>query len=124
MTKTPFDFLNSISYTKEDLNDHIEDYNAFMINKGLSMYGDTILFANEMNLYHQLPPKVQYLYLISSIVKKKRYGKWPKADKNEDVDLISTYYNINRRKALDYLKFLTEQQKEEIKSQMVTGGKE
>ena len=49
---SPFDYLNSINYTKEDIMvDDISEkkYNAFMVNRGLSYFYDTVIIANEMN---------------------------------------------------------------------------
>ena len=43
----PFDFINAITTTKEDLfKDPIanKDYNAFLVNRGLSYFQDTILW--------------------------------------------------------------------------------
>ena len=55
---SPFDYLNSINDTKKDLMvDDITEkqYNAFLVNRGLSYFSDTVLFANEMNVHHHLP---------------------------------------------------------------------
>jgi hypothetical protein len=49
---TPFEFINAIHHTKENL---IVDewsekqYNSYIINKGLSYGADTVIPANEMN---------------------------------------------------------------------------
>ena len=51
----PFDYLNAINATKEDVmvDDVAESkYNAFLINRGLSYFVDTVLYANEMNLHN------------------------------------------------------------------------
>ena len=45
---TPFDFLNAINDTKKDLFQDPQadkDYNAFMVNRGLSLFPDTVLYA-------------------------------------------------------------------------------
>ena len=62
---SPFDYINSISHTKNDLIKDSEDptraekdYNAYLVNKGLSYFIDTILFANEMNSHHHLDAKL------------------------------------------------------------------
>jgi len=55
----PFDYLNSINVTKQNMmrgseNDELAEkgYNPFMVNRGLSYFQDTIALANEMNQYH------------------------------------------------------------------------
>ena len=64
----PFEYLNSINSTKKNImHDDImeKEYNAFIINRGLSFFPDTILFANEMNVNHHLDNKLQYHFLIN-----------------------------------------------------------
>ena len=54
------DYLNSINFTKEDLMTSEDPtwekkYPAFIVNKCLSGFIDTIIFSNEMNTYPNLP---------------------------------------------------------------------
>ena len=84
-----FDYLNSINYSKKDImvDDIAEDeYNSFMVNRGLSYFQDTILCANEMNRYHHLDSRLQFDFLINIIRKRKRFSKWAK---NTDPDALS-----------------------------------
>ena len=63
----PFDYLNSINSTKKDvIVDDITEkaYNSFMVNRSLSYFNDTVVLANEMNRYHHLDNKLQFLSLI------------------------------------------------------------
>ena len=72
----PFDYLKSINATKKNImvDDITEsEYNAFIINRGLSFFPDTVLYANEMNLNHHLDSRLQYDFLINIIKKKKRF---------------------------------------------------
>ena len=48
------DWLNSINFNKEDLSYDIKDYPPYVINRCLSGFIDTIMYANEMNRYHNL----------------------------------------------------------------------
>ena len=53
----PFEYLKAINESKKDImvDDIAEkEYNAFIINRGLSYFQDTILYANEMNRFHHL----------------------------------------------------------------------
>ena len=67
---SPFDFLNAINTTKEDLLEkdpqNIKDYNPFMVNKGLSYFADTVMQANEMNRLYDAPKKWQFQYLLNN----------------------------------------------------------
>ncbi len=63
------DYLNSINFTKDYLMDGGDPqwekkYPAFVVNKCLSGHIDTVMFANEMNLNHQLTSRLQYDFLI------------------------------------------------------------
>jgi hypothetical protein len=124
----PFDYLNAITYDKKDLmtdtdNDKVaeSDYQPFLINRGLSQYIDTIMYANMMNQYPNLDKKLQFDYLINIVRKKKRYAKWAKASDNFDLEAVKQYYGLNTQKANDALRVLTEKQLHLIKEKLKTG---
>ncbi len=74
---TPFTFLNEINYGKKDIMiDDITEklYNSFMVNRGLSYFRDTVIYANEMNKHHHLDSRLQFDFLINIIRKKKRFS--------------------------------------------------
>lgn len=123
---TPFDYINSIGYSKKnimDSDDEEKSYSAFMVNRGLSQFQDTILFANEMNIHHHLPSKLQYDYFINTIrSRKRRSGKWAKVVENNDLSAIMDYYAINKQKASDILRILTVDQLSIIKTRLEAGG--
>jgi hypothetical protein len=107
--------LESINYTKEDVLDpNGKDYVPFIVNKSLSYFMDTVAYANEMNKYPFLDKRMQYDYLKGSIRKRKRFSGWVKKDKSDVIDAIIKYYDVSYRKALEYEKLLTEDQKQEI----------
>ena len=107
--------LESINYTKEDILDpNGKDYVPFVVNKSLSYFMDTVAYANEMNKYPFLDKRMQYDYLKGSIRKRKRFSGWVKKDKSDVIDAIIKYYDVSYRKALEYEKLLTEDQKQEI----------
>ena len=95
----PFDIINSISHTKKNLligteNDELaeKDYPAFLVNKGMSYFPDTILYANEVNRLAHLDNLLQYSYLLNSIRPVKRFAKWAKKSDSVDLDAIKEYY--------------------------------
>ena len=107
--------LESINYTKEDVLDpQGKDYIPFIVNKSLSYFMDTVAYANEMNKHPFLDKRMQYDYLKGSIRKRKRFSGWVKKDKSDVIDAIIKYYDVSYRKALEYEKLLTEDQKQEI----------
>jgi len=121
------DFLNSINHTKEDLFkqdvEHAEKlYQPFVVNRSLSYFPDTIFHSNEMNVLHGIDEKMQYDYLKYSVRKRKRFSKWIKNEKLEDLDMIKEYFNYSNRKAQEVLSILTDEQMEEIRKSMSTGG--
>ena len=124
----PFDFINSINFTKKNLmrntdNDELAEkgYVPFITNKTLSYFTDTLLYSNEMNSLHHLDNKLQYEFFLNSIRKKKRFAKWAKADRNDDIEMISQYYQCSPTKAISALSILTSEQLKEIKNKMEQG---
>ena len=108
---TPFDYLNSITATKIDIITNPEEekgYNAFIVNKGLSYYQDTILLANEMNTHYYLDKKLQYDFLFDMVRRNKRYPKWLKPTKHKDLECVMAYYDYSELKANQALKLLDE----------------
>ena len=122
----PFDFLKSINTTKKNImvDDIIEkEYNAFIINRGLSFFPDTVLYANEMNLNHHLDSRLQYDFLINIIKKKKRFTKWVKPQEIANLEVIKEYYGYSDEKAKSVLSLLNNEQMEELKKRIYKGGK-
>ena len=122
----PFEFLNSINYTKKDImiDDIVEkEYNSFMVNRSLSYFPDTVLAANEMNLNHHLDPRLQFDFLINIIRKRKRFSKWDKKKIDSDVEVIKEYYGYNEEKALQVLEILSTDQIHELYKKVNKGGR-
>jgi hypothetical protein len=125
---TLFEFLDSINTGKGiELNedDPFKEYVPFQVNNGLSQYLDTVMLANEMNKRPWLSKGMQYRFLVGVVSKKKRYGKWAKADaidNQADIDLVSEFYQINKDHAKDYLKLLGYPELELIRQRSDKGG--
>ena len=120
----PFDFLNSINSTKKDIMvDDIAEkqYNAFMVNRGLSYFHDTILMANEMNINHHIDNRLQFDFLINIVRKKKRFSKWLKPETFSDVEAVKEYYGYSSNKARQALTLLTNEQIELLKKKVYKG---
>jgi hypothetical protein len=126
---SPFDFMNALSFSKEDLihqNENPEliekQYSGYMVNRGFTNFEDTILHANEMNMRHHLFPAAQFDYYRGALRKRKRFSKWPKAEKSTDLDAIQKVYSCNRTVAKMYLKALSKEDLKVVCDKLVTGG--
>jgi hypothetical protein len=94
------DYLNSINFTKKDLmksedKDWVKKYPAFIINKILSGFQDTIMLVNEVNRNHFLDKDMQYSFLLNSIRSKKRFSPFLRASKLKNIDLVKEYYGYS-----------------------------
>ena len=122
----PFDVLNSINYTKENLFEDpqsFKEYSAFMVNRGLSYFPDTILYANEMNQWPQIDKDMQYQYFLNSIrPMKRKFQPWQKSKNDENIDCVKTYFGYSNQKAKEALRILTDEQIAEIKRKTDKGG--
>jgi len=98
-------------------------YASFMVNRGLSYFPDTILFANEMNVNHHIDHRLQFDFFINIIKKKKRFSKWAKPINIENLELIKEYYGYSNEKAKSVLSLLNGEQINELKLRMYKGGK-
>lgn len=118
-------FENSINYSKkyEETEGVIEHkYSPWRTNSILSNYVDTIMFVNQMNIYHSLDHKLQYDYLFHSIRPKKRFFKKKKAIVDPNFDLVKDYYKYNNERTREALSILTDEQIKMIKSRLEKGG--
>jgi len=119
----PFDLISSVSHTKQDILEDEKDYNAYLINRGLSHFPDTIMYANVMNENYSLDNRLQYDFLMHSLRPRKRFSKWPKAEKTEDVELMKRHYGYSDEKARQALRVLSQDQIEEIRQLRSLGGR-
>ena len=138
---SPFDFINSINEgsrgvdlmknSRADYSDCSSDIEAvdkqyvpFMINRGLSYFQDTVLFANEMNVRHAAAPKMQYDFLRNLIRPRKRFSKWSKkADDGADVAMLMAHYNYSAEKARNVLPMFTSPALDNIRKLRDRGGR-
>lgn len=122
----PFEFINAINTTKQDIMvDDITEkqYNAFMVNRSLSYFNDTVLMANEMNINHHLDNRLQFDFFINIVRKKKRFSKWMKPETFSDVEVVKAYYGYSNEKARQALTLLTNEQIDLLKKKVYKGGR-
>ena len=139
---SPFDFIKSINegrkgkHLLEDCtaDDSLETINPdspdkqyvpFIINRGLSYFKDTVLFANEMNIKHDVPARMQYDFYRNIVTPKRRFSKWSKKRKiSEDIGLIKKTYNYSQEKAESVYKILTSSQIKQLYQLNDKGGRQ
>jgi NACalpha-BTF3-like transcription factor len=125
---SPFDFVNAINTSKENLFETDpqagKDYDAFIVNRGLSYFPDTVFYANQMNQHAGLDKDMQFFFFLNIISKKKRFSKWSKKDPaSEDLKLVKEYYGYSSEKATEALKILSKDNLIMIKEKLHKGGK-
>lgn len=126
MTISPFDYLNTINYSKDDImvDDVTEKaYSSFMVNRSLSYFPDTVQFANVMNQYHHIDKKLQYHFLLNIIRKRKRFSKWIKPQIESDIEVVKEYYGYGNAEARQAIPLLTEDQLGVLRAKVDRGGR-
>ena len=121
------EYLNAINFSKKNVMDSedkqwIKKYPAFIINKILSGFSDTIMLVNEMNRNHFLDKDMQFQFLLNSIRSKKRYSPFLRASKLKDIECVKEYYGYSNDKAKSALDILTKDQVKLIKEKLFKGG--
>ena len=124
---SPFDFANSINFTKENLivdEETEKEYNPFIVNRAMGFAADTVIPANEMNSRPHIDNKMQYDFLCAVVRKSKRYSKWIKSEE-ENLEAIQQYFGYSFNKAKEALRILTSDDIEKIKHKLISskGGK-
>lgn len=120
------DYLNSINQSKKNIlegdKEAVAGYPPYIINKCLSSFTDSILFANEMNKNAHIDKKLQFDFYINSLKPRKRFSPWVKKQTLEHLELVKEYYGYSHNKALEALRILTTEQLEAIKKALYKGG--
>jgi len=123
---TPFEFANSITFTKHSLivDEWSENqYNPYIVNRAMSYNSDTVIAGNEMNSRHHLDKKMQNDFLMGVVRKAKRYNKWMKPE--DDLEAVQEFFGYSFNKAKEAVRILTTENIESIKTYLRTskGGK-
>jgi hypothetical protein len=124
----PFDYVNSINSGKNLLEESdnkevvVKDYNPFMVNRALSYHNDTLMLANAMNQFSHLDKDLQYLFFINTVRPKKRFAKWAKPEKNDDLNTIVEYYGYSYEKAKQVLDLFSNEDLDRMRKKLEKGG--
>ena len=122
------DYINAINYTKEPLldtedEDWVKKYPAYIVNKCIAPFPDSVMLVNEINQLHHLDKKLQFDFLINSLRPRKRYAPWMKAKKLKSLEYVKEFYGYNNEKAKAALDILNDEQIKTIKDSLSKGGK-
>lgn len=128
MSINPFDFVNAINQSKENLFEtkgYTEgDYPKYLINRQFSLFSDTIYIANCANeILNNIPNKSHFEFYLSMVAPKRRYAKWIKPDENEHIKLLCTKYQISPNKAMEIIDLFTKGDLKELEKRFECGGK-
>ena len=120
------DYLYSINQSKKNILDEdpdaVKKYPSYIVNRCLSSFTDTVLYANEMNKNSHLPNKMQYDFFLNSVKPRKRFSPWARKDSIDYLDVVKEYYGYNDDKALQALRILTKDQLDKITYLLRKGG--
>jgi hypothetical protein len=125
----PFDYINAINKNEDIIRSSEspelaeKEYSPYMVNRGLSYFPDTILYANEMNMLAHVDHILQFDYLLNSIRPRKRFSKWVKKREDSDIEAVKEYFGYGYAKAQQALTVLSTQQLDNIKQRLEKGGK-
>ena len=121
------DYLYSINQSKKNILDEdpdaVKKYPSYIVNRCLSSFTDTVLYANEMNKNSHLPNKMQYDFFLNSVKPRKRFSPWARKDSIDYLDVVKEYYGYNDDKALQALRILTKDQLDKLSYLLRKGGK-
>ena len=121
------DYLYSINQSKKNILDEdpdaVKKYPSYIVNRCLSSFTDTVLYANEMNKNSHLPNKMQYDFFLNSVKPRKRFSPWARKDSIDYLDVVKEYYGYIDDKALQALRILTKNQLDKITYLLRKGGK-
>jgi hypothetical protein len=122
------EYLKAINQTKEPLMDTADEmwekkYPAYVVNRCVYPFSDTILLVNEMNIYNGLDNKLQFHFLLNSTRARKRFSPWLKTSKIKNLETIKEYFGYSDQRAKEVLNVLTDEDISYMETKLDKGGK-
>jgi len=119
----PFDVAKNINSKTGNISfgDKAKKVPMFVVNKTFSNTIDSLMYANEVNKFSIDDNQMSYDFYYYALPKKKRFGKYnkkPKADEvydSEFVDAIMEVYKYSTEKALQCTDILSDHRDDIIK---------
>ena len=122
----PFEYVKAINTSKKNIMiDDIseKEYPPFLVNRSLSYFQDTILYANEMNINHHIDHRLQFDFFINIIRKKNRFSKWLKPTEIDNIEIIKEYYGYSNDKAKSVLTLFDKESIDVLRQRIYKGGR-
>ena len=119
------DYLNSINTTKQSVMiepDDVSGYPAFVVLRSLSYHRNCIGLCQMLNEKRIQDNKMHYDFLLGTIPRGKKFAKWAKPEKFDDVDVVARYYEVSKSTAIEYLQLLPEEAVKKIRDKFDEGG--
>lgn len=99
---------------KSPSNDDLQKIPSFVFCRWLSGNAYTILAANQINYYYDIPIENQYNMIKSVFAGKIKYIPYPKNSKDEEnqktLEYLCDYFKINNYEALEYLDLISKEE--------------
>jgi hypothetical protein len=95
---------------------------AFVINRCLSYFPDTIFYAQELNMRSSLDGKPQYLFYLNGVPKRNRFARGMKVENPEHLKIVKEYYGYSAKKTRKALEVLSPKDIEYIQARINKGG--
>jgi hypothetical protein len=105
---SPFDIADTIFMKTGMINPDEAGYDPFMMNRIASNNKDSVFFADALNKFPGLSKQMSYRFYYDALDKGKRYGKWHKQSKHEEIACIAKAYGVNKLRAAQYHALLGE----------------
>ena len=106
------DYIDNYFSVKKEMP---KEYNAYMMNKAFANFSDTILIANEINKFYNVPDEIQWRFYKNTVTKKKRFGKWFKAlDEEEPIELLAKMFNCSVKEMRKIIHVIPKEKMDEI----------
>lgn len=120
-------FFDEITFGKDEkcfTDGEIERfYSPYLMVRILACYQDLIPICDMVNCMN-LSKKDHFLFLISTVPKKKRRMIYSRKNIDNKINIISEFYGVSTNKAIEYSRILTEDQISIIDILINNGGKE
>lgn len=97
--------------------DEIQKIPSYIFCRWLSGNPHTIIAANMINLYPNIPIECQYEMIKTAFAGKVKYIPYPKnepKDKQKKIEFIADWFKISLEKAKEYLDYISQEELETI----------
>lgn len=109
--------MGTLDPNKKPSEDEIEKISPFQFCRWLSGSPGTILAANQINYYYNIPMVNQYHMIKNAFAGKVKYVPYPKSHKDvvsKEIEYLQRHFNISNEKAREYMELIDKQELKDI----------